>query len=417
MNSYKKLNIAVMLAVILVPTAAWSACNPTAANRPVCPANASPETATFIDPTVSVTNATSISISTQSFIAPFAGLNVKGKTKIGHKTNLQDSVILSGRGDITLGDEVILAHGAQVTAPAIIGRTAVAGAHNASFVGFNSLIQGAKIQHDAMVLHLARVAPGITIKTGKVVLSGKNITTQAQADNLTLGKVVAISQALREFMEGVLHVNETFARSYTKLYHDDTSNVTGINYDPADDGASPAFNPTRNLPVLAGVETRLPSYRNRIIGEVEMGDSAAVVSGYNVFGNQISLRADEGEPFHLGTVHLMGNRTTFHALEHTGLDLHDDITFGMRSLVHGGSSVATQGNPHSNTVIGEHTMIGNYAVVFRSVLGNDVTIGCASLVDGATLADDTVVLPRTVIVGTTQSVVEWNPGCGMMNNE
>ena len=411
MKHYQKFSLAFAVTAIWAPTTLWAACSPTSANRPVCPAVASAESATFIDPTASVTNASNISISTQSYIAPFAGLNVSGKTKIGHKTNLQDSVNLSGSGDVTLGDEVILAHGAQVRAPATIGRTAVEGARNAAFVGFNSLVQGAKVQHDAMVLHLARVAPGITIKTGKVVLSGKNITTQAQADDPSLGKVIAISDALRNFMDGVLHVNETFARSYTKLYREKPSNVIGINYDPSDDAANPSFNPVRNLPSLAGVETRLPSYRNRIIGDVEMADSVAEVTGTDTFGYQISLRADEGEPFHLGHVELMGNRTTFHALEHTGLDLHDDISFGTRSLVHGGSSVATQNNPHANTVIGDHAKIGNYAVVFRSVLGRDVTIGCGSLIDGATLADGSVISPRTVAIGTTRSAVEWNPGC------
>lgn len=412
MNHQKIAMKPLMMAIVIAAFGSgslWAACNPTTANRPVCPAAAAPENATFIDPTVVVAKPASVSIGKHTYIGPFAVLASTGTIKIGEKTNLQDSVVLAGTKAITLGDEVILAHGALVKGAVTIGRTEVVGEHNAAFVGFNSLIDGATVEHDAMVLHLARVAPGITIKHGKVVLSGKNITTQAQADNTALGKVIPISDALRAFMDGVLHVNETFAREYTRMYQGDPNTVTGINYDPG----SSDFNPNRDLPTLAGHHVQAPAYRNRIIGAVEMADSLAVVSDDDgPFSSMISLRADEGEPFHLGHVAAMSARSTFHALEHTGLDLHDGISFGFRSLVHGGSSAATQNNPHANTVVGDNTKIGNHAVVFRSVLGHDVKVGCGSLVDGATLANGAVVAPRTVTVGNNAPyAVEWNPGC------
>lgn len=143
-----------------------------------------------------------------------------------------------------------------------------------------------------------------------------------------------------------------------------------------------------------------------------MADSLSVVNDEDgPYGRQISLRTDEGEPFHLGHVAKMDSRTAFHVLEHTGLDLHDDISFGFRSLVHGGASVATAGNPHSNTMVGDHSKIADYAVVFRSVLGHDVKVGCGSLVDSVTLANGTVVPERTVVSPSGTSVVEWDPGC------
>lgn len=402
-----------MLAIgMQISATAWAACSPTSINRPVCPATAVAEEASFIDPTVTIASPTQVTIDKQSFIAPFVGLNTAGIIEIGEKTDLQDNVILGGRERVTLGDEVILAHGAQVRGPAEVGRHAVAGEHNAAFIGFNSLVDGAMVEHDAMVLHLAHVNPGIVIHQGKVVLSGKNITTQAQADDPALGKVIPITDALRAFMDGVLHVNETFAREYTRMYREDPRTVRGINYDPSDGGAIPSFNPTRNLPTLAGVPTQDRRSRHRIIGDIHLADSLAAVNDDDgAFGNRISLRADEGEPFHLGHVARMKDRTTFHALEHTGLDLHDGIRFGFRSLVHGGSSAATVGNPHANTVIGDHGTLGDYAVVFRSVLGENVKVGCGSLVDSATLADGAVVPALTVIAGSSSYPVEWNPGC------
>ena len=265
-------------------------------------------------------------------------------------------------------------------------------------------------------MHLACVAPGVTVRTGRVVLSGKNVTTQAQANDPALGKVIPITDALRIFMDGVLHVNETFAREYTNLYYNNPDDVKGINYDPSDGGALPSFNSTRDLPTLAGVSTRDPSYRNRIIGKVVMSDSNSDLNATQRVGSRISLRADEGEPFHVGKIARMNDRTTIHALEHTGIQLHDNITYGLRSIVHGGASAATANNPHSETTVGDRSKIGNYAVVFRSTLGHNVKIGCGSLVDGATLADNTVIPARTIIINAGHAnpqryPVEWNPGC------
>lgn len=417
-KSFLSITAVLSFFVSMAWTSAYAACTPSGANRPVCPATSNLESASFIDPTAALSFPTNVRIGKHSYIAPFVDL-LTPKITIGEKSNLQDSVMLAGTGSVTLGDEVILAHGARVDGTAKIGRSAVVGEHNAAFVGFNSYVKGATIEHDAMVLHLARVNPGIIVRHGKVVLSGKDITTQAQADNPALGKVIPITEGLRLFMEGVLHVNETFAKEYTRLYRDGSSNVTGINYDPADGGASPSFNPSRDLPILAGASTREPGYRNRFIGGLHMSDSFNRLNGMMVVGNKISLRTDEGEPFHVGTIARMNDRTTFHALEHTGIDAHNNITYGLRSLVHGGQSDATVNNAHSSTEIGDGTRLGNFAVLFRSVTGNNVAIGCGSLVDGSTLTAGTVIPARTIVinrghVGETTYPVEWNPGCPMM---
>jgi carbonic anhydrase/acetyltransferase-like protein (isoleucine patch superfamily) len=101
---------------------------------------------------------------------------------------------------------VIVAHGARVNGPSLLGADGPSQEHSsdkhssdkhtASFVGFNSLIDGAVLDHNAMVLHLARVGPGITIPQGHVVLSGKNVETQAEAEDFDLGKVIPITDGL-----------------------------------------------------------------------------------------------------------------------------------------------------------------------------------------------------------------------------
>ncbi len=84
---------------------------------------------------------------------------------------------------------------------------------------------------------------------------------------------------------------------------------------------------------------------------------------------------------------------------------------GLRSIVHGGSGPATAANPHANTVVGAATKVGNYAVVFRSVLGTSVEVGCGSLVQDATLPAGTQIPKLTIVEGTARRAVQWNPGC------
>ena len=102
----------------------YAACMPSATNRPVCPAPADLESASFLDPTASLAFPANILIGKHSYIAPFVDL-LTPKISIGEKTDLQDSVMLAGTGSVTLGDEVILAHGARVDGTAKIELLAV----------------------------------------------------------------------------------------------------------------------------------------------------------------------------------------------------------------------------------------------------------------------------------------------------
>jgi len=128
--------------------------------------------------------------------------------------------------------------------------------------------------------------------------------------------------------------------------------------------------------------------------------------------SQISLRADEGEPFVVGHITSMKGRVTFHALEHSQIILGADGIYGTGSLVHGGlprSDPATQSgiNPTST---GTKFNLRSRAVFFSSRAGDNVTIGCKSLVAGTDLQSRTTVPSRRVILGGVDvGAVEWGP--------
>jgi carbonic anhydrase/acetyltransferase-like protein (isoleucine patch superfamily) len=350
----------------------------------------------FVDPTATVYGAADIHLGDEVFVGPFARLLAAGATRsihVGDESNIQDSVVVDAtRGSIHLGEMAILAHGATAKAGAEIGEhgTCPGGAaHCPSFVGFNSEVDGARIDKDAMVLHLARVGPGVHIPSGRKVVSGRNVTRQLDV----MAKTEPVTEADRLFMGGVVEVNVAFAHGYAQLEAENPSNVRGINVDPG----GTAFNPVRNLPTLGGVPTRDPASRSRIIGDVRLADrlsaSRAALS---------SLRADEGESFTVGTIDFMGSNSTFHALEHTDVALGPNGFYGTRSLVHGGPALG------GTTRSGAGLRLGSQAVLFQSQVGSGVTIGDRSLVQASTLASGAVVPARTVVVGgAVAGAVEW----------
>jgi carbonic anhydrase/acetyltransferase-like protein (isoleucine patch superfamily) len=110
-----------------------------------------------------------------------------------------------------------------------------------------------------------------------------------------------------------------------------------------------------------------------------------------------------GEPFTVGTIREMKNRTTFHALEHTHMHLGNGARYGDRSLVHGGP------DPYDPTETGANFTLSDQSVFFRSHAGDNVTIGTRSFVQSSTLASGTRVPPKTVLIDnvTVPGGVEW----------
>jgi carbonic anhydrase/acetyltransferase-like protein (isoleucine patch superfamily) len=370
--------------------------SPTPGNLPVLPGNAPAAQASFIDPTVRITDPGHIDIADKVYVGPFAGLLADGgKIRIGEGSDVQDNVLIAtaGSGEVDLGDHAIIAHNANLFAwsgsPVHIG----ASGPNAkpSFVGFNSIIDGATVEQDAMVTHLDTIAPGITIHSGMKVLPGMYIRTQAEADNPALGKVTPVTAADREFMAGVLEVNEAFAKGYTDLFRRyGLKSVLGIGADP-DTSFNPGVDrPTLNLYGRPQANFADPAFPDRIIGDVGLGQSEQGLR--QVMGNYDSIRADEGDDvptghphgFDIGAISQMGDHVTMHALEHTGIVTGNNVRYGYHSLVHGGED--TGNAPATDTTrIGDNVTIGDWAVVFRSNVGSGITIGDHAYIDGSQL--------------------------------
>ncbi|MFQ4143752.1 acetyltransferase [Chlorogloeopsis sp. ULAP02] len=391
-------------------------CNPTVANLPICPSAAPSETASFIDPTATITNPTNISLGEKVYVAPFAELNANtAPISIAADSNVQEQVKITASGTgVEIGPRVIMAHMATIKGAAKIGTQGSTGPFTdpitntqfnndipETFLAFNCEIDGATIERNTVVNFLSRVGPGVTLPAGKVVLPGKNVTTNLEATSGTLGKVANLTQADVALMEGVIEVNQAFAKGYTELARADLSNVRGINYAPVT-----SFN-SGGLPQIGGNVTRDPNFRNRIIGNIILQDSLATLS--NKIGNRISLRADEGQPFNVGTIAGMANDVVFHALATTSLTLGNNIGYGPRVLIHGGRQVVNGVANGPETRIDDSVGLGPNSVIFRSVIGSRSAVGQKSAVFNSTLAPRTAIGSRTIYADNGNIIlpVEW----------
>lgn len=85
----------------------------TRANRPVAPAGASDDPATFIDPTAVVRGASNVRVSERGYIAPFATLIARSAAErnyIEEGSNIQDNTLLvTNRGHVRVGESAIVA--------------------------------------------------------------------------------------------------------------------------------------------------------------------------------------------------------------------------------------------------------------------------------------------------------------------
>jgi len=368
------------------------------AHRPVLSPGIDSSQATFIDPTAAIPGGGRVGVSNQVYIGPFATL-VAGRNMIlvGPASDIQDNVDVDARGGaVTIGSDVAIAHGATIVGPAQIGSNG----GQPAFIGFNAVVDGATVQAGAMVLGLARVAPGIVIPSGVKVLPGKFVQIQAEASDPNLGKVDFVTDRDRAFIAGVLSVNKDLARGYSVLAKQSRVFVRGIAPNPF----TPAFNQAPTLPVLAGRPTLDPQFRDRIIGAVQLQDPLSTLG--IVLGHDDSIRADEGFPFILGHLDRVADRVTLHALVGSGKAIGQNDRFGYHSLVHGGQDVP---NPApGTTVIGDNVTIGAFAVVYASSVGDGAVIGDKSYIEKSTIAPGQIVPPGTILInGVRMGTVEW----------
>ena len=420
-------------AAVAAPAEAGPPCTPTAANRPVCPASAPAKTASFLDPTARVTAPTHVELGPEVYVGPFARLLAADDADIviGAESNVQDNVVVRARtvrsaaatqalqsaglragAGVRTGKAVILAHGASVVGPARLGVPSDGtppGADSGIFVSFGALVDGAILERDSGLSALSRIGPGLRLKTGLIVLPGKDVRTQAQAQDPALGKVRPITEADRLFNAGVVEVNVSLAREYSVLARQKLSAVRGINVDPGGN----EFDRTRHAPrvesaLCTGPEVVRPDFRNRIIGDACFEDSLARLG--RRMGSSISIRADEGGPFGIGSIASMGNRVIFHALEGSDLRVGSRITYGSGAIVHGGGRPSTNATTGlaDPTIIGNDVRLGKGSVVFRSFLGNRTQLGERSAAVGTVTGVGARIPARTIFVNNKRfGSVEW----------
>lgn len=316
-----------------------------------------------------------VSVGEKSFIASNTVLNAQPGTKIciGNETNLQDNINFIALPDTpapaspcsakssSTQNKVSIAHQATIRNSRI---------GNFTFIGFRSRIINSTLEDGAFVLHGAMVA-NVTIPKNRIVPIGAKITTQAQANALK-----PKAEANSKFQNEVLEVNAEFAEHYNELYREKGySGVSGVSAAP-----KTSWNPKPVAPTL-GKNVRLENF-TRIVGDVQIGADSEV-------GERTSIRADEGSPIIIGNNAKIEDRVTFHALKGTSIKIGNNLDTDDNIVFHGPLEV------------GNNLTIKDDVVLFRSKVGNNVTIGTGAIVVGVTLRDRTFVPDKALI--TTQS--------------
>jgi carbonic anhydrase/acetyltransferase-like protein (isoleucine patch superfamily) len=393
---------------------AQSFSTPTGRNRPVVPAGADPTVASFVDPTVSINGPAYVKIGQNSFVAPFAQLKAsnKGTLMIGNGSDVQDNATIDATsGGVTIGDLVPIAHGATIVGPATIGGFASNvslptenGVSYDAFISFNAWIENAVIEPGALVNGLAKVTGGVTIPAGCQVLPGQLVQNQADLSDPT--KVAPLTLSLEEFEVAVFDVNHNFAVGYTSLYDISPNSVRGIGFDPSD--TIDPTNPGSVVPIIGGVQKPVPGFKDRLDGRLIIANNT-VAQLNRIFSNSVAMRGDEGHPISIMSFLSVASQSTFHSLDGTSVSVGKLAKIGAHCVVHGGVNQApTTGVDPTVTQIGNNFTLGDYSVIYRSYIGDNVTVGKKCYIDSTTLPSGTVVPDRTILVkGVNKGNITW----------
>lgn len=298
---------------------------------------------------------------------------------IGSQTNLQDNVIArSLEANATIGDSASLTHQALVRDSEI---------GDLAFLGFNAEVTDSTVSDGAFISAGARVE-GVEIPEDAMVGPGEEVVTQEQADALP-----TLTAPEDDFREAVLAVNAEFAENYIRLYEDEGYDaVVGVGPNPTTE-----FNPERVEPQV-GADSTIGEFA-RVVGDVRLGPGSEV-------GDRAAIRADEGSPIIIGRNANIEERVTFHALDETNVTIGDNLDAGDGSVLHGPLEA------------GDGLQVGDDSVVFRALIGDDVTIGEDVVIQGppgeeepdelSLSIPDGVVVPDGSII-TTQEDLEALP--------
>ena len=199
--------------------------------NPVTPWSPEPS-APVIDPTACIDPQASVigevTIGANVMVSPMASIRSDEGMPIfvGNRSNVQDGVVLHALETINeegepiednivevdgekyavyIGDNVSLAHQAQVHGPASVG--------DDTFIGMQAFVFKSKVGNNC-VLEPKSAAIGVTIPDGRYIPAGTVITSQAEADKLP---EVTDDYAYSHTNEAVVYVNVHLAEGYNEI--------------------------------------------------------------------------------------------------------------------------------------------------------------------------------------------------------
>lgn len=393
-------------------------------NTPVLPFGAAARDATYIDPSVGVTNGYAVILGTGSFVGPFAKLNASdGVVKIGGGSAILDNASITANPthakgpdvpEVRIGDGVQVGYGATITGPSAVG--AYGAAYKPTSIGAGAVIDGAVIEPGAFVSPQARVGPGVTVPSGMKVLPGADVTTQAEAADPALGKVAPVTAEDVAELGRTLTANLQLGTGYVTLYqgvsatgispavprtqsgvfNGNLSNVLGSNVQPGP--------PTSYLP--PGTAPKYPTPRRGLAQGVLVGFPARATGNASFLqrphdvargvGRRNAIRADQGQPITIGSIASTGYGVTINA------PYGGSLAIGQR-LVAGEGAVILGGAAGTRSVLGDDVTVGPGAVLRGSSLGSGSTVGPNAYLVNSSFPDGTVIPAGAIYVNNAPS--------------
>jgi carbonic anhydrase/acetyltransferase-like protein (isoleucine patch superfamily) len=367
-------------------------------NTPVLPYGTPSKMATFVDPSAHIINGYAVIVGSPSFIGPYSTLNAHGGIiKIGSGSDILDNATIVANPlhphvapapEVRIGDHVLIGYGAQILGPSTVG--AYGSAARSTEVGPGALIDQAIIEPGAIVGALARVGPGVTVPTGYRVLPGKNVTTNAEASDPALGKVVRVTNSDLSDLNKQLAANLSLAQGYNTLYqgqaatgispgvdpslsgifNGNLATVEGAGPQPGSPTASTTFlppgtSPKFPSPVQGLVQANLYGFRARVAGGAAFHSRARDVAHH--LGRSDSIRADLGQPITIGSISQAGNGVTINSPG------GGQLTIGQNLIV--GNDATILGDASTKAVIGDNVTVGSGAVIVGTSLGSNSVVG------------------------------------------
>ncbi|WP_422927816.1 DapH/DapD/GlmU-related protein [Singulisphaera sp. PoT] len=387
-------------------------------NTPISPFQASSKLVTFVDPSAKLVKAGHVLAGYKNYLGPYALLDAStGMIKIGSGSNIQANAnILSNptgrRGPTTsvlIGSNVSIGFGATVSGPSTIG--AFPNTSKPTIIGPNAVIDGATVQPGAVVSALAKVEPGVTVPTGVRVLPGVDVTSNAEASDPALGKVVTLTAGELTKASQTISIHQSLAQGYATLYQGNSATgnfgaggitstplasgvfqgnlttITGAGPEPG--SATVSFEPSSGSPTFAApmgqqAQSLLYNFPARVTGQVNFYDKASDVAAN--LGIHDAILGDQGQPINIGPITRIGNGVT--------------ITSPLGSTT--GPITSGTSSPIS---IGQGLIAGDHAVILgaqgvKVVIEDNVTIGSSAVVEGSSIGANSTIGARAYVLNS-----------------